>query len=79
MTNTILAPEILAHLTVDRDLEVGDLAVWIDYRGREVGGRVTRIEGGDVDGRVCGLGVQHGVYGIGDLISRPAKFVRRAI
>jgi len=80
MSNTdILAPEILAHLTVDRGLRVGDLAVFVDYKGREVGARVTRIEGGDVGGRCCGLGTQHGVYGIGDLIDRPARFVRRAV
>lgn len=78
-TNDILAPEILAHLTIAPDLKVGDLAVFTDYKGRQVGARVTRIEGGDVDGRVCGLETyQHGVYRIGDAISRPAKFVRGA-
>lgn len=80
MLDTILAPEITAHLAVARDLEVGDLAVFEDYKGRDVGARVTRIEHGQVWGRCCGLAPhQHGVYAIGDDICRDAVFVRRAV
>lgn len=80
MLDTILAPEITAHLTVARELAVGDLAVFEDYKGHEVGARVTRIEHGQVWGRCCGLGQhQHGVYALGDIICRDAAFVRRAV
>ncbi len=79
MTNTILAPEILAHLTVARALRVGDLAVFTDYRGRHVGARVTHILGETIVGKCVGLGTQHGVYAIGDLISRDACDVKRAV
>jgi phosphopantetheine adenylyltransferase len=41
--NEMLAPEILAHMTADRDLRVGDLAVFVDYKGREVGCSITRM------------------------------------
>lgn len=40
---SILAPEILAHLTVARELRAGDLVVFTDYAGRTMGARITRM------------------------------------
>jgi hypothetical protein len=80
MTDTMLAPEMLAHTEIARELRVGDLAVFVDYKGRDVGARVTRIEHGTVWGRCCGLAPhQHGVYANGDMIVRDANDVRRAV
>ena len=42
-TATILANEITAHLTAGRALEVGDLAVFTDYRNQQIGCRVVRM------------------------------------
>lgn len=90
MTNEILAPEILAHTTVARDLVVGDLAVWVDYKGREIGCRVTQVWApGELGGTLhqnrtahyrvvcCGLTVP-APYHIGFEIVVEAKQIRRA-
>ena len=78
MTNTMLAAEMTAHLTVARALVVGDLAVFTDYAGRTIGCRVTRIDGGNVWCKVVGLSDQP-PYRIGDIICRDECYVRRAL
>jgi hypothetical protein len=40
---TILAPEILAHVTPARALRAGDLAVFTDHAGRTIGCRIVKI------------------------------------
>lgn len=76
--DNILAPEIASQFVVERDIEVGDLCVFIDYAGREIGARVTHVMGDTVVGKVCGLNVSR-PYTIGMQIARDRKFWSRAI
>jgi hypothetical protein len=75
----MLANEITSHLSVPRALQVGDLAVFVDYKGREIGCKVTRIEAGTVWCQVAGLETWQHCYKIGDVIAVDASKVRRAV
>lgn len=80
MNNTVLADEMVALFSLARELRVGDLAVFTDYKGREIGCRVERVDhGNNVWCRVCGLETWQGPYKIGDLIVIDAGQVRRAV
>lgn len=81
----ILAPEILAHTITPRALQVGDLAVWRDRAGREVGCTVTRAwkageitTAAQVEIKMCGLSVPAPYY-IGCKLVVDATAVRRAV
>lgn len=78
MTNTMLANEMAAHFEIARGPRVGDLAVFVDYKGREVGCRIERVDHGNVWCRVCGLETWQGPYKIGDLLVIDSNKVRRA-
>lgn len=75
----ILANEIASHLAVARSLQVGDLAVFVDFKGREIGCKVTRIEAGTVWCQVAGLETCQHCYKIGDTIAVDASRVRRVV
>lgn len=71
--------QIAARFVPQADLAVGSLAVFTDYRGREIGCRVERLEHGQVWCRVCGLEAWQGPYRSGDLQVMDAAKVRPAL
>ena len=82
--NTMLANEMSAHFSVARELRVGDLAVFTDYAGRDVGCSVTRMwaageisNSAQVEVRVCGLSAP-APYSIGSKMVIEGSKVRRA-
>ncbi len=85
MNNTMLANEMAAHFEVARDLRVGDLAVFTDYKGRQIGCRVTRMwaageisNSAQIECQVVGLSAQ-GPYQIGFRLVVEASKVRGAV
>jgi hypothetical protein len=75
MTNTMLAMTLPAPAPA---LTVGCLAVFTDYKGRQIGCTVQRLDAGMVWCKVAGLSDQP-PYRIGDIIVRDLCHVQRAI